>query len=406
MIFYPFINVTENSNWCNTLTATFSVCYFYTHKGHEGERRSADRKAFVVLLFSGGTGGADMHMSDAFLSPAVGAAFWAGSLGTLAHSSRKLREHADEKLIPLMGVMGAFIFAAQMINFTIPATGSSGHIGGGMILAILLGPYAGFITIASVLFIQSLFFADGGILALGCNIWNLGIFPCFIAYPYLFKKFVQYNRGGKRITIASIISVIASLQMGAFSVVVQTSLSGRTDLPFLSFSAMMLAIHLVIGLIEGFVTAGVVNYVKTARPEILEDAFASEPVSDVVSVKRLVVVFALIAFITGGALSWFASKHPDGLEWSVAKVLGDRELLPPEHGIIPALKKIQRQTAVMPDYEFRAENESENNPRDKPWPAVSAGTSLSGLLGSLMVIGLILLVGLGIKSVRRARAGS
>ena len=87
-----------------------------------------------------------------------------------------------------MGVPGAFIFAAQMINFTIPATGSSGHLGGGMILAILLGPYAAFLMIASAITVQSFFFADGGLLALGCNIINLGGFPCFIAYPLIYKK--------------------------------------------------------------------------------------------------------------------------------------------------------------------------------------------------------------------------
>src|SRR4030042_6399529 len=115
-----------------------------------------------------------MHMADALLAPGVGATFWAGTLGTIAYCSKKLKENMDEKLIPLMGVLGAFIFAAQMINFTIPVTGSSGHLGGGMILAILLGPYAGFLTLASVLVIQALFFADGGLLALGCNIINLG----------------------------------------------------------------------------------------------------------------------------------------------------------------------------------------------------------------------------------------
>jgi cobalt/nickel transport system permease protein len=116
-----------------------------------------------------------MHMADALLSPAVGGTFWAGSIGAIAYASRKLRENLDDRLIPLMGVLGAFIFAGQMINFTIPGTGSSGHIGGGMLLAILIGPYAGFLVIASVLTIQALFFADGGLLALGANIWNLGI---------------------------------------------------------------------------------------------------------------------------------------------------------------------------------------------------------------------------------------
>ena len=124
-----------------------------------------------------------MHMADALISPAVGGTMWAASAGLIGYCSKKLKDDLDDRKIPLMGVVGAFIFAAQMINFTIPGTGSSGHIGGGMILAILLGPHAAFLTMASVLFIQALFFADGGLLALGCNIFNLGFFPCFLAYP-------------------------------------------------------------------------------------------------------------------------------------------------------------------------------------------------------------------------------
>src|SRR4030066_1254580 len=158
-----------------------------------------------------------MHVADALLSPAVGATFWAGTLGAIAYCSKKMKEDPDEKLIPLMGVLGAFIFAAQMINFTIPGTGSSGHLGGGMILAIILGPYAAFIVMASVLTVQTLFFADGGLLALGCNIWHLGIYPCFIAYPLFFKPLVKAGSTPKRIVIASVISALIGLQLGAFS---------------------------------------------------------------------------------------------------------------------------------------------------------------------------------------------
>lgn len=98
-----------------------------------------------------------MHMADALLSPAVGCTMWAAAAGTIAFCSAKVRKDLDDRKVPLMGVLGAFLFAAQMINFTIPATGSSGHIGGGLLLAILLGPYAAFLTIASVLMIQALF---------------------------------------------------------------------------------------------------------------------------------------------------------------------------------------------------------------------------------------------------------
>ena len=131
-----------------------------------------------------------MHMADALLSPTVGTAMWGLTAGAIALSSRKVSRLLDDSRIPLMGVMGAFIFAVQMINFTIPGTGSSGHLGGGLMLAILLGPHAAFLTMASVLIVQALFFADGGLLALGCNIFNLGIFPCFIAYPFIYRRIV------------------------------------------------------------------------------------------------------------------------------------------------------------------------------------------------------------------------
>lgn len=129
-----------------------------------------------------------MHMADALLSPAVGGTMWAASAGTIAYCSSKVRKELDDSKIPLMGVLGAFIFAAQMINFSIPVTGSSGHLGGGLILSILLGPYATFLTIASVLMVQALFFADGGLLALGCNIFNLGFSRLYRLPLYLQKN--------------------------------------------------------------------------------------------------------------------------------------------------------------------------------------------------------------------------
>jgi cobalt/nickel transport system permease protein len=347
-----------------------------------------------------------MHMADALLSPAVGTTFWAGSLGVIAYCARKLKQNLDDKLIPLMGIIGAFIFAAQMINFTIPGTGSSGHIGGGMILAILLGPFAGFITISSVLIIQSLFFADGGILALGCNIWNLGIYPCFVAYPLIFRPLMRSDSSRNRIAIASVVSVMFALQLGAFSVVIETLLSGRTDLPFGTFSAMMLPVHLAIGLIEGLITAGVVNYVKSARPEILESTLTSSPIAPGISLKNLLITICLAAFITGGVLSWFASTHPDGLEWAIEKVSGNPELTATENTITPAFDKIQDKTAILPDYDFRAEGSDEETAVHEHWPAVNRGTSLSGILGSFMVLIMVFLIGFGIRSGKKIMAKS
>ena len=120
-----------------------------------------------------------MHMADALLSPAVGGVMIAASACAIGYSVKKI-ESTDlgEKKLPLMAVSGAFVFAAQMINFTIPGTGSSGHIGGGMLLAGMLGGFPALSTIAAVLVIQCLFFADGGLLALGANIFNMGVIPC------------------------------------------------------------------------------------------------------------------------------------------------------------------------------------------------------------------------------------
>jgi cobalt/nickel transport system permease protein len=344
-------------------------------------------------------------MSDALLSPAVGVTFWAGTMGTIAYCSKKIKENSDEKMIPLMGVTGAFIFAAQMINFSIPGTGSSGHLGGGMILSILLGPYAALIVMASVLTIQALFFADGGLLALGCNIWNLGIYPCFIAYPLIYKPIMQKEMTPKRILLASMASAIVALQIGAFSVVLETLFSGKSELPFGTFVLLMQPIHLAIGIVEGFVTASVINYVRTARSELLESVSESGPLSSGVTIKKVILTLAVITLIVGGIVSWFASSYPDGLEWSIEKVYGKPGLPEQETGIAALLKAIQEKTAFLPDYTFKGkeipEGKETREAGANAWPSVEAGTSVSGILGSIMMFCLILIVGFGIKAIRK-----
>lgn len=343
-----------------------------------------------------------MHMADALLSPAVGATLWAGTAAATGYASKRLKRDLDDRTIPLMGVLGAFIFAAQMVNFTIPGTGSSGHLGGGMILASLLGPHAAFLVMASVLTVQALFFADGGLLALGCNIWNLGVYPCYLVYPLLFKPLMGAGRRPGRILVASIASVVLALQLGALSVVLETFLSGKSELPFGAFLLLMQPIHLAIGVVEGAVTAAVINYVRSARPEILESLAASRPLGQGVSLKKVLATFAALAVIAGGALSWFASTHPDGLEWSIEKVTGGSELREAEQGIAPALKGIQEKTAFLPDYQFKpAENGAEKSAAAPVWPAVDVGTSTAGLIGAAIVLVMIMLIGVGIRTVRR-----
>jgi cobalt/nickel transport system permease protein len=288
-----------------------------------------------------------------------------------------------------------------MINFTIPGTGSSGHLGGGMILAIVLGPYAGFIVMASVLTIQAFFFADGGLLALGCNIWNLGIYPCFIAYPLVYKALVRNSNTPKRITAAALISGVVALQLGAFSVVVETLLSGQSELPFGTFVLMMQPIHLGIGIVEGFVTAGVINFIRSARPEILEGAASARPLSGGVSIRRVFAGLLIAAVLTGGALSWFASSNPDGLEWSVEKVFGKTALPEKGTGIAAALKSVQKKTALLPDYGFKKTGGTEAEQGRPAWPAVDPGRSVSGIIGSALVLAAVLLTGFLIRVLRR-----
>ena len=357
-----------------------------------------------------------MHMADALLSPVVGGTMWAVSAGTIAYCSKKVREELDDKKVPLMGVLGAFLFAAQMINFSIPVTGSSGHLGGGMMLAILLGPYAAFLTIASVLFVQALFFADGGILALGCNIFNMGFWPAFIMYPFIYKKIIGSNPSQSRLACATMISAIFGLQLGPFSVVLETLFSGISSLPFTTFLLLMQPIHLAIGVVEGLVTVAVVSFVYKARPEILQGALKARPIGNH-PVRNIVLTFMIAALLTGGILSWFASKNPDGLEWAITKVTGKEELEGSKEGLHGVLATIQEVTAFLPDYSFKkpaeakkgepkpeapqAQQSTQSEPKivekksDEPKNLI--GTSVAGLVGGTITLVLAFLIGFILK---------
>ncbi len=345
-----------------------------------------------------------MHMADALISPAVGGIMWAASVGAAAYSIKKTGNDIEQKKIPVMGVMGAFVFAAQMINFSIPMTGSSGHIGGGMLLSILLGPYAGFLTMASILAIQALFFADGGLLAFGCNVFNMGFYTCFIAYPLIYRRIIRRGFSAGRIFTASILSAVIGLQLGAFSVVLQTLFSGKTELPFAAFTLMMQPIHLAIGIVEGLITSAVVVFIWKARPEIVERTAQGGPIGNI-SVKRVVAALAVAAVITGGMLSWFASSYPDGLEWSVFNINGNGEI-ESSGEVHSTMSDIQSKTAFLPDYGFKAPEEGAQQDAEgggEAWPSVNAGTSVSGLVGGVMTLVLAALAGLAIALIKRGK---
>ncbi|MBQ3880467.1 MAG: energy-coupling factor ABC transporter permease, partial [Oscillospiraceae bacterium] len=178
-----------------------------------------------------------MHMADALLAPGTAAVMYAASAAAAGYSIYKLRKDDNPQKLPTMAVTAALVFAGQMINYTIPGTGSSGHMCGGMLLSALLGPQAGFLSMIVILAIQCLFFADGGLLALGANIWNMAFYGCFVGYYLIWRPILRSNwfsgMGDKaaqrmRIIVAAVIGCVVTLQLGAFSVVLETSLSGIT----------------------------------------------------------------------------------------------------------------------------------------------------------------------------------
>ncbi len=340
-----------------------------------------------------------MHMADALVSPAVAGTMYAASAAAAAYSVKKVRMDDLDKKVPMMGVMGAFVFASQMINFTIPGTGSSGHLCGGMLLSAVLGPYAGFLTMIAILAVQCLMFADGGLLALGCNVWNMAFYGCFAGGLLIWRALTGRKITKRRITAASVIGCMVGLQLGAFSVTVETLLSGITELPFAVFLGMMQPIHLAIGLVEGLITAAVLVFVYEARPEMLccrgagesvqqdkQEAEKSGPAGRM-SRKGTIAVLAVLTLLIGGMVSLFASGNPDGLEWSMEKVAGTSELAA-EGGIYRLTEKIQEITAFLPDYAFQS---SEG----------AAGTSFSGIAGGAAVLAVCLGICVAIKKIRR-----
>ena len=348
-----------------------------------------------------------MHMADALLAPGVAAVMYAASAAAAGVSIHQLRKDDEPQKLPTMAVTAALVFAGQMINYTIPGTGSSGHMCGGMLLSALLGPHAGFLSMIVILAIQCLFFADGGLMALGANVWNMAFYGCFVGYYLIWRPIMRgswfgsgRNAARGRIVAASILGCVITLQLGAFSVVVETSLSGITELPFGAFAALMQPIHLAIGLVEGLITAAVLVFVYESRPELLRGVQTSGQ-SPKRSLKAVLAILAVLALVVGGGLSLLASSNPDGLEWAL---FGNAEegysenmgLDEEEFGVASTAAdkaaEIQEATSFLPDYAFANS--------DTP-----VGTTVSGIVGSALVAGVAVLICLAGGFFRKKKAG-
>lgn len=267
-----------------------------------------------------------MHLGNGIICPVTGIPMLAIAGVSAIWALKKARKDFKRENIPQAAALTAFVFALQMINFTIPSTGSSGHIIGAVLLAALLGPYAAFLAICAILTVQAVFFADGGLMALGCNIFNMGFLACFVVYPLVYKPLVN----NKKYALGAFLSSVAALQLGSIAVVAEAYLSGSITSNLSSFAALMQGIHLAIGAAEGLFTAAVVYAVMNTK----------------IRQSILTSVFAISSLVIGAFLAQYASQKPDGLEWSLLK-MSDSMVMQTQGVLYSVSEAIQAKTAVL-----------------------------------------------------------
>jgi len=249
-----------------------------------------------------------MHIPDGFLSVTVSLLCWALSLVAIAYALRRANHDLGERQVPVMGVLAACIFAGQMLNFTV-AGGTSGHLMGAALATILLGPWAALLVMTAVVSVQALIFQDGGLLALGANILDMGVVG--VAVSYFAYNTLRRLLGTKRssILISGAVAAWLSIMIASLAVALQIALSG-TSPANIAIPAMAL-IHAIIGIGEGLITAGALAFIVAARPDLLNvDGAGNKAVNG-----RLVGLAGLAIAVALAVLSPLASAHPDGLEW-------------------------------------------------------------------------------------------
>ena len=265
-----------------------------------------------------------MHLGNGIICPVTGIPMLAaaGAAAFLAFKKCK-KDFTKDKIFPAISLT-ALVFSLQMLNFSIPQTGSSGHIAGAVLLAVLLGPYAAFLAVCAILIVQAVFFADGGLLALGCNIFNMGFLACFAAYPLIYKPLAERNKAFTGAVLAS----IGALQLGAIAVAAESALSGAISGNILNFAGLMSAIHLPIGLVEGLVTGCAVLAVRRFGLKIFS------------------YVSAALSLLFSGVIAQYASSKPDGLEWSLLNI-SDSVVEQTQYALYSLSESIQAKSAIL-----------------------------------------------------------
>lgn len=299
-----------------------------------------------------------MHIPDGFLSITVSLVMWLLALVSIAYALKRVNKDLSERQVPLMGVLAACIFAGQMLNFTVVG-GTSGHLIGAALVTILLGPWAGLVVMTCVIGIQALVFQDGGLLALGANLFNMGIVGVTVSY-FTYHSLYQLfgaKRGGP--VFSQFMAAWLSVFIGSLSAAMQLALSGTS--PANIALPAMAGIHALIGIGEGLITVGALAFLYAAFPKYLSTEATQTPKNKVVwGIGMLIALILVIA-------SPLASTHPDGLEW-VAE----------QQRFIDSAKAPLFE--IVPDYVY---------------PGVSnetIATILAGVIGIIIVLGTTLVV--------------
>jgi cobalt/nickel transport system permease protein len=302
-----------------------------------------------------------LHIPDGFLTPPVAFVFLGIGVAMVALAARRAGDNLGERQIPLMGIMAAFIFAAQMINFPV-AGGTSGHLLGGALAAVVLGPWSAMLVMTAVIVLQGLLFQDGGLLAMGANVFNMGLLTAVIGYG-LYRLAAGRGRSvtGGTVAVAAWLSVMAAALFASLELWLSGTSSLRVVLP------AMLGVHALIGIGEALVTVAAVMLVTRVRPDLVAGSAVRARGS------RAWAIGGVLAALSVVLLAPYASADPDGLE-RVAHDLGLTAARPTTG-------------ALLPDYTM-------------PGLAGHASTIAAGLVGAILVAGLA--VGLG-RLLRRRR---
>jgi cobalt/nickel transport system permease protein len=223
--------------------------------------------ASILAPLGGAPGGVQMHAPDGFLSVPIAIVMWVAAVAILAYAVKRTNETIDERAIPLMGVMAAFIFAAQMFNFQV-AGGTSGHLLGGVLAAVLLGPWAGTLVMTAVVSVQALIFQDGGLVVMGANIFNMAIVGTLGGYA-LYRALVSLLGGEDRARIpAAAIAAWASVMVASGAMAIQLGISGTTDMA-VALTAM-LGVHAFIGIGEALITSAALGFIQLTRADLFK----------------------------------------------------------------------------------------------------------------------------------------